>query len=197
MCVRAVLLLQAAMEAGRDARQLKGRQHGGPSRGSGGGEDEADDDAMDVDQPGSSSGRGVGGGGSDPEGLLRGLHEWLGGLAVGLCADAADGLLPSGLRDNSAQQAGSVRTTRWTGLVSPGSVTRLLGHAQGEVEAGRAPWAALSCWGIADAPVGWAGHEHAPPSGTGAAGESHYTVLVLPGGHYCTFRAMGEGEGAV
>ncbi|GFR40277.1 hypothetical protein Agub_g458 [Astrephomene gubernaculifera] len=62
----------------------------------------------------------------------------------------------------------------------------------------RVPWAVVNVWGFADTPVAWAGLEHGAAwsgcSSSGGAGESCYSVLLLPGGDYCVFRALGSNE---
>ena len=72
--------------------------------------------------------------------------------------------------------AGAVcEALRWRGLLPPSTVRALLRHAVGLVESGALPWAALTAWGFADAPVsfGLTEHDHAP------SGAEHDLVLVV------------------
>lgn len=67
---------------------------------------------------------------------------------------------------------------------------------RGAVDGGAAPWAALMVGGFADFPVGW--RNHARRGGTGAIvganempSQTHFMVLILPGGECCVFCAPG------
>ena len=52
---------------------------------------------------------------------------------------------------------------------------------------GGPPWAALTVWGFADAPVSWAHREH----GFYESGENDFTFVVFPDGRYVRYAAMG------
>lgn len=97
----------------------------------------------------------------------------------------------------SLPHAPSLPVLRFTTHNSPSpqrhQVSELFALARSLVDDGLCPWACFSCWGHADSPIAWAGHEHSIHP-QGHSSESQYTVLVLPAGAYCSFVALGSNE---
>ena len=126
--------------------------------------------------------------------VLRELHEWLGMVALDLRAalysapQPAEPLLSqlSLLSLPLAPPAAghSCHALRWRGMLAPSVVRGLLMQAVALVERGALPWAALTVWGFADAPVSWGLQEH---RFTLQGAENDYVVVVLPGGR-CVLR---------
>ena len=126
--------------------------------------------------------------------LLRELHEWLGMVALDLRPALYSAPQPaepqlSQLRllhlPLAPPKAGhSCHALRWRGMLAPSAVHGLLTQAVALVERGAVPWAALSVWGFADAPVSWGLQEHRFTLG---GAENDYVVVVLPGGR-CVLR---------
>ena len=126
--------------------------------------------------------------------VLEQLQLWLGLVASGArselydAAAAADtapadrsgvAALLGALPMDAPPAAGAVcEALRWRGLLPPSTVRALLRHAVGLVESGALPWAALTAWGFADAPVsfGLTEHDHAP-----SGAEHDLLLVVLPG----------------
>lgn len=76
-------------------------------------------------------------------------------------------------------------------------VEQQLHKVQELVTHGALPWAVLAVWGWADSPLAWAGTEHSTHGSMGLPGaESHYMIVVLPGGDVLVIKALGEGEWA-
>ena len=126
--------------------------------------------------------------------MLCQLHEWLGMVALDLrpalysAPQPAEPLL-SQLRLLSLPLAPpaaghSCHALRWRGMLAPSAVHGLLMEAVAMVERGDVPWAALTVWGFADAPVSWGLQEHRFTLG---GAENDYVVVVLPGGR-CLLR---------
>ena len=126
--------------------------------------------------------------------VLRELHEWLGMVALDLrgalysAPQPAEPLLSqlSLLSLPLAPPAAghSCHALRWRGMLAPSVVRGLLMRAVALVERGALPWAALTVWGFADAPVSWGLQEH---RFTLQGAENDYVVVVLPGGR-CVLR---------
>ena len=126
--------------------------------------------------------------------VLRELHEWLGMVALDLRAalysapQPAEPLLSQlsllNLRLAPPAAGHSCHALRWSGMLAPSVVRGLLMQAVALVERGAVPWAALTVWGFADAPVSWGLQEH---RFTLQGAENDYVVVVLPGGR-CVLR---------
>ena len=120
--------------------------------------------------------------------VLRELHEWLGMVALDLrpalysAPQPAEPLLSQLSLLNlplAPPAAGhSCHALRWRGMLTPSVVRGLLMQAVALVERGAVPWAALTVWGFADAPVSWGLQEH---RFTLEGAENDYVVVVLPG----------------
>ena len=126
--------------------------------------------------------------------VLRELHEWLGMVALDLrpalysAPQPVEPLLSQLSLLNlplAPPAAGhSCHSLRWRGMLAPSVVRGLLMQAVALVERGAVPWAALTVWGFADAPVSWGLQEH---RFTLQGAENDYVVVVLPGGR-CVLR---------
>ena len=72
-------------------------------------------------------------------------------------------------------------------MLASGAVRQLLMQAADLVAHGKVPWAALTVWGFADAPVSWGLEEH--HFGHGGA-ENDYTLVLLPAGRWLLRSAL-------
>jgi hypothetical protein len=82
---------------------------------------------------------------------------------------------------------GALTAMRVRGLLSPPQQLALLSEARRAVDEGGAPWAAVTFWGVPDAPVSWRGAEHALLS----RGEHDCVLVALPRGRVARLSLQG------
>ena len=105
--------------------------------------------------------------------MVRRAHLWWG---IGGCGFLHLDALPfCGGGGGGDGSGGTLLARSFEGLLGEAAVWRLVAAATAAIESGEVPWAVLTVWGFADAPVSWGLSEHACGS------ENDFTLLLLPG----------------
>eukprot|EP00316_Scyphosphaera_apsteinii_P008215 CAMPEP_0119328214 /NCGR_PEP_ID=MMETSP1333-20130426/72747_1 /TAXON_ID=418940 /ORGANISM="Scyphosphaera apsteinii, Strain RCC1455" /LENGTH=472 /DNA_ID=CAMNT_0007337005 /DNA_START=211 /DNA_END=1629 /DNA_ORIENTATION=+ len=117
---------------------------------------------------------------------LQQLHEWIGLVACDLRpvlygAGGDDDAFCSSLRFDLLpfEEAKHCEARRWVGMLSAGTVRRLLVDAATMLKRGGLPWVAVTVWGFADTPTSWGLSEHACHT---HGSENDYTIVLMPNG---------------
>ena len=109
--------------------------------------------------------------------MVRRAHLWWG---IGGCGFLHLDALPfCGGGGGGDGSGGTLLARSFEGLLGEAAVWRLVAAATAAIESGEVPWAVLTVWGFADAPVSWGLEEHTATLG---GAENDYVVVVLPGG---------------
>lgn len=147
----------------------------------------------------------------DSADLFHTLHDWLGGISCALSPASLDSILalsPGLLNgdgitinedvmeyedsksfDGNEAACSAIRTERWTGLIPSHRILAIIKELQewmvtkgAEQRSSSPPWISFASWGVEGSPVGLPG-ERDPGQGN----QTHYRILLLPGGIACTF----------
>lgn len=76
---------------------------------------------------------------------------------------------------------------KWKGFITPSFISKQIALLKTQLDSGEIPWALVMVWGFEDTPLSWKECQHYFQ----LSGENDYTILLLPGGNYIMYAAVG------
>ncbi|XP_065827491.1 ribonuclease P protein subunit p40-like [Oscarella lobularis] len=121
----------------------------------------------------------------------REFLDWLGTVACRIGSQSTlnerDSFVSTFCCPEPSQVVDVACSVRWTGLIVPSRIQRILDAVRNVVKRESLPWATVTVWGFADSPVGWNLREH----GYHLHGDNNYTFVVFPDDTYWLLTTLG------
>mmetsp|Transcript_18541 Transcript_18541/g.25999 ORF Transcript_18541/g.25999 Transcript_18541/m.25999 type:complete len:376 (+) Transcript_18541:128-1255(+) len=113
------------------------------------------------------------------------IHEWIGMVSNRLTKylHAENGLFMF----EGSSESGSCYMHRCRGFVPPHVIQEAVAQVRAMVDSKKIPFGVISMWGFNDSPVSWNENSH----GVLIHSENDYSLVILPGGIYWKYIAMG------